>query len=112
MVRPHVPGMLVGGPEVMDMGSKGVVPLEFSWLMWWIDALLGPTGPGLHVLAEKVCAWQWTWSCCAWWWLGWSNTLDEHVKSVHIDAACVGAWVHQEVVELCPEMAYAVAAGK
>ena len=40
------------------------------------------------------------------------DMLDEHVKSVDMDYARVGAWVHQEVVELCPEMACAVAAGK
>jgi hypothetical protein len=44
------------GPEMMDMGSKGVLLLEFSWLMWWIDALLGPTRQGMHVMAEKACA--------------------------------------------------------
>ena len=38
--------------------------------------------------------------------------LDEHGKSVDIDAARVGAWVHQEVVELCPEIACAVTAGE
>lgn len=32
--------------------------------------------------------------------------------SVDMDDARVGAWVHQEVVELCPEIACAVAAGK
>ena len=44
---------------------------------------------------------------------GWNglDTLDEHVQGVDIDAARAGAWVHQEVVELCLEMACAVAAG-
>jgi hypothetical protein len=45
--------MLVHGPEVMDMGSKGVVLLEVSWQMWWSDAWLGPTAQGVHVMAEK-----------------------------------------------------------
>ena len=40
------------------------------------------------------------------------DMLDEHVKSVDIDASRMGAWVHKEVVELCPEMACAVAAGE
>lgn len=66
-------GMLVRGPEAMGMGSKGVVPLEFSWLMRWIVALLGPTGPGMHILAEQVCTWQWAGSCCAWWQLEWAQ---------------------------------------
>ena len=45
---------------------------------------------------------------------GWDglDMLDEHVKSVDVDAARVGAWVHHEVVELWSAIACAVAAGK
>ena len=34
------------------------------------------------------------------------------VKSVDVDAVRVKAWVHPEVVELCPEIACAVTAGE
>ena len=38
--------------------------------------------------------------------------LDEHVESVDIVAALVGAWVYPEVVELCPDKACGVAASE
>ena len=106
---PIWPGMLVRGPEVMDMGSKGVVPLEFSWLVWWIVALLGSRG-------QECMSWQRKGSGygCAVPGVGWDglDKLDKHFESVDMDAPRVGACVHKEVVELCPEMACAVVAGE
>ena len=41
------------------MGSMWAGLLEFRQQMWWIVALLVPIGPGIVVLAEQMCAWQW-----------------------------------------------------
>jgi hypothetical protein len=93
----------------MDMGSKWAGLLESRQPMWWIVALLG----------QECISWQskctlvsgqggvmpgGSWDCL--------NILCNHVKSVDSDVARVEAWVHQEVVELLPEIACAVAAGK